>query len=63
MAEKDNIFIISTGPGTAEAIARYVSDHYDIESHAAVADQVWEDVFVYAIEKGPAEDAPKESGA
>ena len=63
MAEKDNIFIISTGPGTAEAIARYVSDHYGIESHAAVADQVWEDVFVYAIEKGPAEDAPEESGA
>ena len=51
IAEKDNVFIISTKPDSAEAIALYVSDHYGIESEVVVADQISDEVFVYALEE------------
>lgn len=49
IAEKDNIFIISTKPDSAQAISLYVSDHYGIESEVVVADQINEEVFVYSL--------------
>lgn len=51
IAEKDNVFIISTKPDSARAVAVYVSDHYGIETEAVMTDQITDDVFVFSLEE------------